>query len=64
MIQNWKKQGVKMYKIVSAVGGYLYISLKCDGAALENEFSTKTILHFMCKKHIITLSKTIFPQEG
>ena len=53
-----------MYKIVSAVGGYLYISLKCDGAALENEFSTKTILHFMCKKHIITLSKTIFPQEG
>ncbi len=41
-----KKQGVKMNKIVCALGGVLYISLKYDFAGGKNEFLGKLILHF------------------
>ena len=45
-----------MDKIVSTVGGDLYISPKYTVDTRKNEFSHKSILHFSLKMRIITPS--------
>ena len=49
-----------MNKIVSAVGGLLYTSLKCADMAVKNEISGKSILHFLRYVRIISLSLIVF----
>ena len=46
-------QAIKMNKIVCAACGDLYISPKCSRIGHNNEFSTKSILHFYRKLRII-----------
>ena len=49
-----------MNKIVSAVCGLLYTSLKCADMVVKYEISGKSILHFLRYVRIISLTLIVF----